>query len=127
MDTTHTNISMEKISSLHSICMNKGAGDAGICIISLNWVNPIGMPRSVEAIMLRKIAPFTLQTISKPAISTQTAKSCFSGSVTILANETMAAPESVIPALLRPSEARKKPTPTAVALRSERGMHSIIR
>ena len=60
IDTTHTNISIENMSSLHSICINRGAGDSGIVITSSKRVNPKGMPIIMEAMMLKKIAPFTL-------------------------------------------------------------------
>ena len=73
------------------------------------------------------MAPFTLLIMSIPARMTEIVKICFSGSVTKLANETIDVLESARPALLRPSEAKKNPTPTPMALRSDMGIHSMMR
>ena len=126
IDTTHTSMSMEKISLLHSILQKRGMGEVGMRAMLSMWVRPMGMPMMVVATMLKKMAPWTFNIINTPDRRRQMANSCFSGSVTMLAREMMAELGSVNPALFIPSEARKKPTPTPMALRSEMGMHSTM-
>ena len=86
----------------------------------------MGMPLMVATVMVMKIAPLTLFIMSMPARMRHKAKSCFSGSVTKLASDTIDVLEVARPALLSPREAKKNPTPTPMALRSDMGIHSMM-
>ena len=101
-------------------------GDEGICTKLSKCVSPMGMPMIVEMTMLKKMAPLTFQVMRIPLTRIQMANNCFSGSVVKLARAMMSELASMMCAFFRPIEARKNPTPTAMALRSEMGMHSMM-